>query len=285
MKYLFAISFMLFAAHARAVDFFKGPQSAAMGHAGRAHLESAESAFLNPALLPLLKNSGNNTYFRDGSLEDGQHRNSLGIGFFDNSEGVWFPGAIHYVRLRDTGRTPKVAQGEVWHVAGGYALNDRVLVGASAYQLSYQTEGVRYSQWNGSLGTVLKISPILGVAYVLDNVAKPGSEIPQGLREDTEQSLGLFGSVYEVVHVRFDISRREHNNPDSKLAYMVGIETLSQEFLLVRAGFKMDELKNENLWTAGLCFNGPRLKIDYAFEKSSDRSSGALHSVDLRLPF
>lgn len=285
MKYWLATLTLFFSTPVFSVEFFRGAQTSAMGHAGRAHLDSAEAALVNPALLPLLKNSGSNLYFRDGYLEDDQHRNGYGIAFFDNSEGVWFPGAVHYFRLRDTGRTAKPVQGEAWHAAGGFELSDRLLVGGSLYRLSYETDGTQSIQWNGSIGSVLKISPILGVAYVLDNLAKPGSEVPQGLREETEQSLGVFGVIYDVAQVRFDVSRREHDNPDGKMAYMFGVETRSQEYLLVRMGYKLDQRTDQSIWTAGLCFNGPRLKIDYAFEKSSERSSGALHSVDLRLPF
>lgn len=271
---------------AMAARFFRGPQSSAMGQAGRAGIDSAESAFVNPALLPLMKASGANFYYRDGYIEDGQHRNSLGVGGFDNSEGVFFPGSLHYLRLRDTGLgAGSPVESEVWHGAMGYQVSDRLYAGANAYRLTSKVEDKSYEQWNGSLGLLVRVNPFLGVGYVLENIAKPGSDVPMGLREDMEQGLGFFGAIAEIAHLRFDISRREKHNPDHKMAYMVGVETQSHKFFLLRMGFKRDELQDQKLWTAGLSFNGPRLKIDYSFEKSEDRASGALHSVDMRLPF
>lgn len=283
---ILALLLTVFHFTAFAEPFFRGPQSSSMGHAGRAGIDSAESAFINPALLPLMKASGFNMYYRDGYIEDGQHRNSMGIGFFDNSEGVYFPGSLHYMRLRDTGfGAGRPADGEVWHGAMGYKVSDRFLVGANAYRLTYKVDGTSYEQWNGSFGTLVRVNPDFGVAYVLENVAQPGGDVPMGLREDMVQSVGLFGAIADIAHLRFDVSRREKHNPDHKLTYMAGMETQSHKFFLLRMGFKRDELLEQKLWTAGFCFNGPRLKIDYAFEKSEDRASGALHSVDLRLPF
>jgi hypothetical protein len=167
----------------------------------------------------------------------------------------------------------------------GYQVSDRLFVGGSAYRLTYKVESTSYEQWNGSLGALVRVNPFLGLGYVLENLAKPGSEVPQDLREDMEQSVGLFGAIADIAHLRFDVSRREKHNPDHKMAYMMGVETQSHKFFLLRLGFKRDELEDQKLWTAGFCFNGPRLKIDYSFEKSAERASGALHSVDMRLPF
>lgn len=268
-----------------AFEFFRGPLSSSLGHSGRAGLDSAESALINPALLPLMKASTMNLYYRDGYLEDAQHSNSMGIGIFDHSEGVWFPGALHYFRLRDTGRAPLAAEGELWHAGLGFHVNPQLALGLSAYRLSYDVAGSSTEQWNGSLGGLFKITPEFGVAYVLDNLAKPGSEVPTALREDLEQSLGFFGAIADMAHMRFDVSRRERHNPKHKMAYMTGIETQSHKYLLVRVGFKRDELRDQSLWTAGFTFNGPRLKVDYSAEKSAERATGVLHSVDLRLPF
>ncbi len=282
---LFAVCISTVCEPALSLEFFRGAMSSALGHTGRAGLDSAESAFINPALLPLMPNNGMNIYYRDGYLEDGQHRHAVGAGVFDNSEEVFFPGSLHYLRLRDTGKLPTPVEGEVWHAALGYQAHSRWLLGASLYRLNHRQEGTSFEQWNGSLGTLFKITPDLGVALVIENPAHPGSEVPQNLREDLQTAIGFFGTVAEAAHLRFDLSRRERDNPDGKMAYMFGIETRSLEYLLVRAGFKRDEWSDQNLWTAGLCFNGPRLKLDYAFEKTSTASSGALHSVDLRLPF
>ena len=138
---------------------------------------------------------------------------------------------------------------------------------------------------NYSLGALLIFDEGFGVAYVVDNLAKPGSEVPRGLREDTRQGLGIYGNLGEIAKIRADISRNEKFNPDHKLTYAIGIESLSNQWVLFRAGFRREELADARFWTAGFGFNGPRLKVDYAFEKNAKATAGAVHSVDLRVPF
>jgi hypothetical protein len=58
-----------------------------------------------------------------------------------------------------------------------------------------------------------------------------------------------------------------------------------RSFFLLRLGFRHDEAGEGRLATAGLSLDGPKLKLDYALVKSVTDSSGALHSVDLRIPF
>ena len=55
--------------------------------------------------------------------------------------------------------------------------------------------------------------------------------------------------------------------------------------MVFRLGFRRDELADSRIYTAGIGFNGPRLRFDYTVEKNAENTSGALHSVDLRVPF
>jgi hypothetical protein len=272
-------------------EFFKGPVSSALGGTGRAGLSSSEGAFLNPAVIPLIKNYEFIGFYRDGEIAEGQHRQGWAVGVVDNSEDVLFPGAAHYGKIRDTGRSPagvngKGVNGEIWHAAGAYLFHDRLSLGFSAYRLQYKSKGDRsYTQWSGSLGLVALVNDLISVAYVYDNVARPGSETPLGLREDPKHSIGFFGRIADLMTVRADIQREVEFNPDGRMAYMVGIETITSEWFLARFGYRLDDLRNQRFATAGFGFNGPRLKVDYAFEKNIEGSSGALHSVDLRVPF
>jgi len=267
-------------------EHFSGPISKASGGAGRAGLQGMESAFINPALVPLLKASEMAVYFHDGYIGRQQHRNAYGIGIVDSGKEVLFPGAAHYVRTHDTGRSIGGASGELWHLAFGKNVTNRLAVGASAYRLVYDVERDRgYTQWNGSLGLLALITENIGVAYVLDNLAKPGSEVPRGLREDMRQGLGFYGLVADLARIRADVSRLEKHNPEHKLTYALALETMTSPWLLFRGGFKRDELADTRFWTTGFGFNGPRLRVDYAFEKNAKGTGGAVHSVDLSVPF
>ncbi len=267
-------------------ELFQGPLSASMAGSGRAGIDGSEGAFLNPALVPLQKNYEIDAYFRDGEADLGQHRHAYGLGVGDNTPDVLFPGAINYIRTRDTGRAAGATDGELWHMAIGRNVGGKFAFGVSGYRLSSKVQNDReYVQWNYSLGVLLILGPDMGLAYVLNNLAKPGSEVPHGLRQDLQQGFGFFASVFNVARLHADIVRNEVDNPQHRLVYMLGAENLSGEFAIFRLGFKRDDERNQNYVTAGACLNGPRLKIDYSFEKNVRGVSGALHSVDIRLPF
>jgi len=279
---LSSLGLPLRAAHA---DLFRGPQSTALGGSGVAGMPGAESGLLNPALIPLFDGSGVDAYYRDGYSDRGRHDTSWGFGAIDNGKDVWFPGTLHYFRSREMGRSDIPADGELWHAAIGQRV-DKLAVGVSAYRLSHDLKGDRrYEQWNYSLGAVYQVVENFGVGYVLKNLAGAGSNIPVGLREDLSQTLGLYGNINEIARLRFDVSRRERFNPDKRMAYMFGLESRTSEMLQLRLGYRYDDWANQRFWTAGFGFDGPRLKVDYAFEKAQERTSDALHSVDLRLVF
>jgi hypothetical protein len=265
---------------------FRGPLASALGGTGLAGLGDVEGVFINPADVALMPDHVVGMYYRDGYLDDGQHRQTMGLGAGDPGPNVLFPGALHYLRLRDTGRSPHAADGELWHLAIGERIFESLALGISGYRLTYRTSGMKQLvQWNGSIGLIWMYNKKYGLAYVLGNVARPGSNVPEGLREDMYQGVGAYAEAFEIANLRFDILRRETHNPDQRLVYMASFESMSGKFLVFRSGYRLDDQKNERFFTAGLGFNGPRLKVDYSVEKNLERTSGALHSVDLRLPF
>ena len=282
----YAIFILILIAHHASAEFFRGPVSKASGGSGRAGIPGMESAFVNPALIPLEKASEMSAYYHDGYIGSGQHRNGWAVGVIDAEKEVWFPGAAHYVRTRDGGRTRTATEGELWHMAVGKNISERLALGLSAYRLQYDVEGDReYTQWNGSIGGLVLITETFGLAYVLDNLVKPGSEVPRGLREDLKQGVGVYGAVADLVKIRGDISRQEKFNPGKKMGFAIGMESMTSQWILFRAGFQRDELADTRIWSAGFGFNGPRLKVDYAVEKNVKGTGGAVHSVDLRVPF
>lgn len=267
-------------------QIFTGPASASLGGSGRAGLSGAESVFLNPALVPLIQMTEVIGYYKDGQAGPGRHQNAWGVGAVDSNKEAFFPAALHYMRTRDTGIAPVAVNGEIYHLAIGKNVSDHLAVGLSGFRLKHSVAGDRsYTQWNGSLGFLVLLSEDMGFAYVLNNIAGPGSEVPSGLREDMNQGVGIYGAVAEMARIRFDVTREERFNPDKKMTYMVGIESMVNDYMLFRMGFRRDELSDQRFYTAGLGFNGPRMKIDYGFEKNARGTEGAVHSVDMRVPF
>ncbi|MGE4130677.1 MAG: hypothetical protein AB7F86_03520 [Bdellovibrionales bacterium] len=265
---------------------YRGPISSAIGGGGRAGLQSTESALLNPALIPLVTEPEFMGYFKDGQAGVGRHEHAYGVGALDNSKDVFFPGAFHYMRTRETGLASGPASGELWHMGIGKNFSEHLALGLSGYYLKHRVSGDQdYKQINASLGVLVLVNEFFGVGYVLDNLAGPASRTPRGLRQDTQQGLGFYGAISHMARLRVDLTRQERFNPDHKMAYTLGFESLMHDFFLLRMGYRRDELADEKIWTAGLGFDGPRLKIDYTFEKNEEHVSGAVHSVDMRVPF
>lgn len=281
-----ALGFLIFihtlSAHA---VIFRGPISSALGGTGIAAMDSPEAAFLNPALVPLFKGFEMDVYYRDGYPDPGQHRTAYGIGAGDNTETVYFPGAFNYIRMRDMGRASAAADSELWHGSLGKNFGP-VSFGVSAYRFTSKvTDDQEYVQWNFNLGALWIVDKWIGFGYVLQNIANPGGDVPAGLREDMLQGLGSFVAIGEIARLRLDITRHEQNNPQQKMVYMAGFENSVHAFGVFRAGYRWDEERGQRYATAGVAFNSPRLKIDYAFEKNVKGTGDALHGVDLRLPF
>jgi hypothetical protein len=281
----FAILFFIFSSSAFAQSY-NGALSSAMGGTGRAGISSSEGALLNPASIPLIKGYDFTAFYRDGDLGPGRHRQGIGLGMLDNSDDAAFPGSIHYVRTRESGRSLTPMNGELWHAAGAYLINDQLSVGMSVYRWQHTANRFpTYTQWNGSLGVLYLLNENISLAYVFENPAGASSDVPKDLREDMRQSLGSFFRFADIAIARFDLSRQERNNPDGRMIYMFGLESATSEYMVFRAGYKLDDMRNQRTWSAGFAFNGPRLRVDYAFERDMNQASGALHSVDLRMPF
>ena len=259
-----------------------------MGGTGVAGLPAAEGAFLNPAAVTIFPGAGAEGLFRDGAPRDGQHRHAWSVGAADNTKDALFSGAFHYARTRDLGRVSGAVSGELYHGAFGYRFTELLALGASAYRrMDRVPEGAmkRYTQWNYDLGLLLMFTPSVGFGYTLRNLANPGGEVPRPLRANPEQAAGVYAGLGEFVRLRLDVARRERDNVDQKLAYMAGVEARMRSLFLFRVGFRHDKAGDGRVITSGLSLDGPRLKVDYAVEKAIEGASGALHSVDMRIPF
>lgn len=278
---------LIFTSHIANAQIFQGPLSRALGGSGRAGLESSESALLNPALVPLASDGELNVFYGDGSADRAEHHQFIGIGTVDNGEGVMIPGSLHYIRTRDTGVYSSAVSGELWHFAlGRKFFVDGLTLGLSGYRWSADPDGEGAKvQWNGSFGALYSINSVLGFAYVWDSFLGAPKSIPEGLRISPRHSLGAMYTLGQVARLRFDISKDQARNPDDKLIYQLGLESRSSSYSIIRVGAKSDKLREQDFLTFGLGFNGPRLKIDYSFEKNLKRTGDALHSVDMRVPF
>ena len=268
-------------------QYYTGPISSALGGTGRAASEPEEGVFLNPAVLPHAKEFSTALFYDDGQVGDGLGETTLGVSFVDNTEGIFIPGSVSYLRRRRTFPGMPSVNEEYWQVSVGKFVTQYLSLGLSIHNRSIDQEGAEdFTYWNGSLGGLWAPSPQWGLGLVWENFsAKQKDSIPGYLEDLPEVGLGFVYLFENILKARLDASQLLEENPDKKWKLGLGVETYLNNFMALRLGAELDEVSDRQFVTAGLAFLGPRLKIDYAFRKNTKDGKGAMHSVDFRVPF
>lgn len=268
-------------------QIFTGPVPAAMGGAGRAGAESSQIMMLNPAAAVQADGLEMNLIFQDGYLARGTHESNYAISMVENREGLIAAGGFSYVKKRRTvggqiAFEEQFIQGALAHKI----LPNRLSVGAAAFYSTQDLDGgQKYVQWNGSAGLLYTPTTRFGLAYVFANPVHPDQQIPMAARLIPQQSIGLHYMVPLLIRLTADVTRWEKQNPNKKGVLQMGSELMVAPFFLSRFGYEIDDITKQNRLTLGLGFSGPRLKMNYSFAKPMKDSNGAMHSVDMRVPF
>lgn len=266
-------------------QIFSGPVSMAMGGGGRTGNEATEMIFLNPATVAMAQGFETGASYRDGYWAKGQHESSYHVSMIENDENNFAIGGIGFVQKRRT--APNLAWDDrVLLAALAKKVTSEWSLGGSFYQLKQKTgDGVGYTQWNGSIGTLYTLGTGFGVAYVYSNPGKIDRDIPVPMKQLPQQSLAINMLFRQLMRVTVDVTRLEKENPDKKGIIQIGNEMRASEYGVFRLGFEIDDIAKRNSITGGFGFIGPRLRANYAIVKPLKETSGAMHSVDLRLPF
>jgi hypothetical protein len=266
-------------------QIYSGPVSSSMGGGGRAGAEAGELVFLNPATAALSKGFEANFFYRDGYWADGEHENAVAVTMIEHNPENFSPGGVAYVQRRRT--VPGLAWQEKYY-AGFLAqsVSPYFTFGLMGYKVDQAIDTAeKYTQWNGSIGILVTLSPQLGISYVLANLLKADETIPEALMMIPQQSIGVSYLIPKMIRVTFDLTKWDKLNPDSKGILAFGTEVQLTEFALLRAGYQLDDIAKRNFLTLGGGFNGPRMKINYALVKPIRGTDGAMHSVDILVPF
>lgn len=268
-------------------QYFAGPISTALGGAGRAATEAEEGVFLNPAVLAHAKEFSTALYYGDGQQGDGLGQTDLALSFVDNTEGVFLPGSLSYVRRRKTFSGFPAVNEEYWQAALGAFVTRHLSLGLAVHFRSVDQQGaVDFSYWNATLGGLWAPSPTWGIAIVGHNLTAKEKTARAGYLEDLpEVGVGTVVLFERILKARLDVVRTLEENPDGKMRVGIGAETYPNEMVALRLGVEKDERLDQQFAALGFGFLGPRLKIDYAVRKNTAGGGGAMHSVDFRLPF
>lgn len=276
------VSFTMIHANAQ---YFNGPVTTAAGEAGRASLDPLESAFLNPASLSHFKNYYAGVYWSDSSgVTSGQQRDVTAV-ISDSTPDKILPAAFAFTKRRITGNGAPIEQ-KNYHLAVADRILSRLSVGVSGHRLESEINGVKHNQHNFTLGLLFAASENFGVALVGYDLLDAGSDIPAEVQLKSSLAIGMTYVLQNFVQFKFDVSQQIRNNPKHRSRIMMGVDSALHEFFALRLGAQWDGLARQNFLSAGVGFTGPRLSIDYAFQKeTSPADGGSRHLVDLRLKF
>jgi hypothetical protein len=266
-------------------QYVTGPVANAVGGAGLAANDEGDQNFLNPATLAQLKSMAIDYFYSDGYRGKDEHDRIYSFALADNSDDVAFSGGLIYTDRRRT--FPQFNSLNERYIEFAFAgqLYKQLAWGLGIFNLNQQVEGDdTYTQTNARFGLFYNPHPDLGLGFIANNIAPTKDEILMNLRLKDELGIGANYIFMPIIRGRADIYRQTQYNPEGKLRWGGGFETLLDAYFIWRFGYQADDLTGRKYYTAGFGFTGPRLKIDYSYQKNVYDNRGGMHSVDFRMP-
>lgn len=256
--------------------------SAATATAGRAAIESLDVPYQNPAGIAFAKGynfaTGMARYEGDGG---GDHE-ELSFLLSDNTADTIVPTSLAYLQTKDKSPLSDWEQKDVRLSLGNF-IGPRRALGIGLTYRHEREAGVSTQQAALSVGSIFGLSQNLGVAFVVDNLV-PLSQAP-GARERLSPltSVGMSYNFGKFLRVRLD-GTTERNNSLHRPMIAAGVENYWNRWLIFRLGAARDNELQQNIYSTGLGFDGPRFGIHYAFQAvEAPLGRDQRHSVDLAL--
>lgn len=280
---LFSLTYFSQAGHAQ---YLTGPVAQGLGGAGRAASDDGEQVFLNPAAIVHASPFTSSLFYQDGYAARNEHDKVIGLSLADNTENLFFSGGYAYAQRKRTYDALNSREEQYHQISLGRTVIPHVSLGLSVSYLSTKlVGGDDYEQWDGHVGMLYNPTPELGLGFVFYNLNKRDEEVPVDVQNQDQIAAGVHYIFMPSFRGRMDIIQQQTANPNKKMRYQAGVESKFTEFFMVRLGVENDGLADRDHYTLGLGFDGPRLKVDYFYRKNSEYNEGALHGVDMRMPF
>jgi hypothetical protein len=266
---------------------FRGPIASGMGGAGRAAFDPAESAYLNPASLAALRTYFGSAYYSTASHplygNDAKYGALLSDG---NAEGL-FAGALGYTHGTISAPTGHDSSEDFFAAAAGYIIPNLSVAVSGHYVMDTFAVGQRQNQINGSLGLMYSVSESLAFGLIGRDLGGTKKGVP-----DRDQLVPAYGggmTYYwaKTLQYRLDVEYPDQLNPRHRPDVMTGVESYVAKALALRGGFRWQEseAKEGHYLTMGFGLHGPKIALDYSFEKDLLVAGGTRHTVDLWMPF
>lgn len=248
----------------------------ALANSGVGHINASDSILLNPAVLPLLPYKP----FVISSYKD-----HLSVSMADHGREALFPAGIFYQQGQND-----VFKTKTYGLSLGHAFTHTIAVGASFkyHDFKERLTGEKYQQTKADIGAMWTVNKQLTLGAVYNGLALSDTDLADTLDKASSVTAGISYSVEEVILVKFDIEKAiQENNLSSKeaLAFKSGLELALNEWIMARVGYLNDNINLQNLFTAGIAFEGPQFGLHYAYQKNSKKDIDPLHVIDLSIPF
>jgi predicted porin len=225
-------------------------------------------------------------FYQDGYTDKNEHDTTLGLTIADNTEDLFCSGGYAYIKRRRTFENFNTREEQYHQFSLGSFVSPHIAVGATLTFLDTEIiDGDSYKQWDGHLGLHYNPNPDLGFGLVFYNIAPRDKSVPIEVQNYDNIVLAAHYIFMPMMRLRVDMGQQQVYNPDHNVHIQVGVESRISQFVAIRLGLDDDQLSDLINYTLGLGFDGPRLKLDYFYRKNPDFSQGALHGVDMRLPF
>ena len=262
-----------------------GSTADGMGGAGIAGAHPYESALLNPAAMVEFKTSYMGLQGISSELNPQVEQKQYSVFFTDAGDMTMFPGALMY-RWRTNEILGQKVREQHLQLSGAAALTQKMSVGVSAYKIKTDLmSGEDYNQYNADIGAYWLALEQLSVGGIFRGVMGSKNTIWTASQVLPSMGLGAEYRLYDMFKFRYDINYVLEQNSDQRFRHQVGGEVRYDFLLVLRAGFNQDDRIGENRWTAGIGWDGPRLKVAYAFQKEDRKNSSETHSIDMWLDF
>lgn len=263
-----------------------GPVASGMGGASRVGVEDGEQILHNPASIVHSSKAASSIFYGDGYHAKDEHDRWMGAMITDNTEDLFASGGFIFVDRRQTFANFNSRDEKYYQFTIGKFIHSQIALGISPHYRDIKVEGDKsYDLWNGDVGMHYNPLPDWAFALVFYNVGPDQSSTPRQLKDLDKISFGAQWIFLENFQLRADVSQIQDFNEDDSMHLQTGFESKASKFFNIRVGYQRDSFNDVTKWSTGFSFDGPRIKIDYFYEKNFNDSRGALHGVDMRLPF
>lgn len=258
---------------------YEGPISASMGGTGRAAVVPGETN-LNPASLAFLSGYQGVASYRSFALDPFGNISDFKVSISDNHTENIFPAALVYAKHRTwEGNIGK--NEEEMHLSISKFYFEKVSFGFDIERYSMTPDtSTSTTEWDSTFGAIYSLTLNWGLGFVAQNY----------LPTNSTALISKFGlatayNFENVVRIQFDLLYPSELNENRRFIYMAGFESHYIKDVGLRFGFRLDDVEHQNHWTLGIGWTGPKIALDYAFEKNTQNQLEMAHSVDLRIYF